>query len=144
MLYVLPCIFTDFVHAVQFMHICILNSFFPNNFVDLIKLCFFGHLRYCHHLVPVIYKFLHCVIFFSETTGPIGTKICRNVHWMVPFKVCFYLLIRGTQKKREFLKFRIFERYIEYLFFIQFWYVCWMDCVESFRQISFIFYQFSR
>ena len=89
MLYVLPCIFTDFVHAVQFMHICILNSFFPNNFVDLIKLCFFGHLRYCHHLVPVIYKFLHCVIFFSETTGPIGTK------------VCFYLLIRGTQKKRE-------------------------------------------
>ena len=31
-------------------------------------------------------------------------------------------------------KFSIFERYIEFLFFIQFWCVfcCWMDCVECF------------
>ena len=31
-------------------------------------------------------------------------------------------------------KFGIFERYIEFLFFIQFWCVfcCWMDCVECF------------
>ena len=30
-------------------------------------------------------------IFFSETKGTIGTKLGRNVHWMVPYKVyvCF-------------------------------------------------------
>ena len=38
-------------------------------------------------------------IFFSETSGPIGTS--RNVHWMVPYKVYDFLLIRSTQKKQE-------------------------------------------
>ena len=28
-------------------------------------------------------------IFFSETTGPIGTNLGRNIHWMVLWKVCF-------------------------------------------------------
>jgi hypothetical protein len=40
-------------------------------------------------------------IFFSETTGPIGTKLSRNVHWMVLYKVYDFLLIRSTQKKQE-------------------------------------------
>jgi hypothetical protein len=40
-------------------------------------------------------------IFFSETNGPIGTKLSRNVHWMVPYKVYDFLLIRSTQKKQE-------------------------------------------
>jgi len=39
-------------------------------------------------------------IFFSETTGPIGTKLGRNTHWMVPYKVYGFLLIRSTQMKR--------------------------------------------
>ena len=33
---------------------------------------------------------------FLETTGPIGTKLGRNVHWKVLF-----LLIKNTQKKEE-------------------------------------------
>ena len=40
-------------------------------------------------------------MFFSETTGPIGSKLGRNVHWMVPYKVYVLLLIRSTQKKQE-------------------------------------------
>ena len=42
----------------------------------------------------------YILFFFSETTRPIATKLSRNVHWMVPYKVCF-LLIRSTQKKQE-------------------------------------------
>ena len=34
-------------------------------------------------------------ILFSETTRPIGTK-----HWMVPYKLCFFWLIRGSQETR--------------------------------------------
>jgi hypothetical protein len=33
---------------------------------------------------------------FFETTGPIGTKLGRNVHWKVLF-----VLIKNTQKKEE-------------------------------------------
>jgi hypothetical protein len=28
--------------------------------------------------------------FFSETTGPIGTKLCRNVPWMVLYKITVF------------------------------------------------------
>ena len=42
------------------------------------------------------------IIFLSETTGPIGTKLGRNGHWMVLWKVCvFLLLIRRTWQKQE-------------------------------------------
>jgi hypothetical protein len=34
--------------------------------------------NYCHHLASVVCK-LHISSFFSETTGPIGTKLSRNV-----------------------------------------------------------------
>lgn len=30
---------------------------------------------------------LYILIFFSETTCPVGTKFGRNIHWMVPYKV---------------------------------------------------------
>ena len=50
---------------------------------------------------PLSTKF-YILIFFSQTTGPIETKLGRNFHWMVPFKVyVFLLLIRNTQKKQE-------------------------------------------
>jgi len=38
---------------------------------------------------------------------------------------------------KKYFVFCIFERYIEFLFFIQFWCVfccCWMDCVTCFRK----------
>jgi hypothetical protein len=39
-------------------------------------------MRYCHHFAYVVISKLLLLIFFSETTGPIKTKIGRNVHWM--------------------------------------------------------------
>jgi len=41
------------------------------------------------------------LIFFSETTGPFGTKFDRNVPWTVLFKSTYILLIWCTQKKQE-------------------------------------------
>jgi hypothetical protein len=35
----------------------------------------------------------YILIFFSETTGPIATKLGRNVHLIVPYKVYVFLLI---------------------------------------------------
>jgi hypothetical protein len=32
----------------------------------------------------------HISSFFSETTGPIGTKLSRNVPWMVLYKVSVF------------------------------------------------------
>jgi hypothetical protein len=37
-----------------------------------------GHVRYCCHLLS--YVNFYILIFFSETTRPIGTKLGRNVH----------------------------------------------------------------
>jgi hypothetical protein len=71
-----------------------------------------GHVRYCHHLASVLIAVrrlpsllssvtFYILIFFSETIWPIGTKLARDVHWMVPYKVCVFLLIRSTQMKQE-------------------------------------------
>ena len=40
--------------------------------------------NYCHHLAFVVCRPLSS--FFFETTGPIGTKLSRNVPWMVRYK----------------------------------------------------------
>ena len=47
--------------------------------------------------------------------------------------VNLYELLMGDNK---YFVFCIFERYIEFLFFIQFWYVfcCWMKCVTCFQK----------
>ena len=47
------------------------------------------HVNYCHHLASVVCRLstFHISSFFSETTGPIGTKLSRNVPWMVLYKV---------------------------------------------------------
>jgi hypothetical protein len=47
------------------------------------------HVNYCHHLASVVCK-LHISSFFSETTGPIGTKLRRHVPWMVLYKVSVF------------------------------------------------------
>ena len=41
----------------------------------------------------------YILIFFSETSGPIGTKLGRNVHCMVPYKV--YVLFVDQKYTRE-------------------------------------------
>ena len=46
----------------------------------------------------------YILIFFSETTRPIKTKLGRNVQWMVPYKVYIVFVDRSTQqilKKQE-------------------------------------------
>ena len=46
--------------------------------------------NYCHHLSSVVCKLFTFSSFFSETTGPIGTKLSRNVPWMVLYKVTVF------------------------------------------------------
>ena len=44
---------------------------------------------YCHHFSSVVRpSTFHILIFFSETTGPIATKLWWNGSWMAPFQNC--------------------------------------------------------
>jgi hypothetical protein len=43
-----------------------------------------GHVSYCHHFSSTF----HILIFSSETTGPIATKLWWNGPWMAPFQNC--------------------------------------------------------
>jgi hypothetical protein len=48
-----------------------------------------GHVSYCHHfLSDVRPSTFHILIFSSETTGPIATKLWWNGPWMAPFQNC--------------------------------------------------------
>jgi hypothetical protein len=49
-----------------------------------------GNMSFCHHLVSVVcHPFtFHILIFSSETTGPIATKLWWNGPWMAPFQSC--------------------------------------------------------
>jgi hypothetical protein len=44
--------------------------------------------NYCHHFSSVVCRpsTFHILIFFSETTGPIATKLWWNGPWMAPFQ----------------------------------------------------------
>ena len=61
---------------------------------DKIKLIFsspglLGHVSYCHHFSSVVRpSTFHILIFSSETTGPIATKLWWNGPWMAPFQNC--------------------------------------------------------
>ena len=46
-------------------------------------------LRYCHHFSSVVRpSTFHILIFSSETTVPIATKLWWNGHWMTLFQNC--------------------------------------------------------
>ena len=48
-----------------------------------------GHVSYCHHFSSVVHPpTFHILIFSSETTGPIATKLWQNGPWMAPFQNC--------------------------------------------------------
>ena len=76
----------------------------------------------------------YILIFFVETTGQIGTQLGSNWNFFIfrPILMQFLpsvhlngLLMVHKQNLLFYfekgLKFRIFEKYIEFLFFIQFW-----------------------
>jgi hypothetical protein len=49
------------------------------------------HNRYKSELLPSLFvrpSTFHILIFFSETTGPIATKLWWNGPWMAPFQKC--------------------------------------------------------
>ena len=47
-----------------------------------------GHVSYCHHFSSVARpSTFHILIFSSETTGPIATKLWWNGPWMAPFQL---------------------------------------------------------
>ena len=50
----------------------------------------------CHHLSLSINFYI--LIFFSATTGKIGTKLDRNIHLMVPYSV--YVLFCWSEEMR--------------------------------------------
>ena len=48
-----------------------------------------GQVSYCHHFSSVVRpSTCHILIFSSETTGPIATKLWWNGSWMAPFQNC--------------------------------------------------------
>ena len=59
-----------------------------------------GHVNFCHHFASVVVVVVrrrrpssstfNISIFSSETTGPNGTKLGRNVPWVVLYKVCVF------------------------------------------------------
>jgi hypothetical protein len=50
---------------------------------------FVGHVSYCHHFSSVVRpSTFHILIFSSETTGPIATKLWWNGPWVDPHENC--------------------------------------------------------
>jgi len=55
-----------------------------------------GHVSHCYHWASVVCRpssvvrpsIFHILIFSSETTGPIATKLWWNGPWMDPFQNC--------------------------------------------------------
>jgi hypothetical protein len=55
-------------------------------------------MSYCHHLASVV----NISIFSSETIGPFGTKLGRNIPWVDLYKVFIFVgsnLKHGRQGK---------------------------------------------
>ena len=65
-------------------------SFFPISiYLDHKVKFFLGQVSYCHHFSSVVRpSTFHILIFSSETTGPIATKLWWNGLWMTPFQNC--------------------------------------------------------
>jgi len=78
----------------------------------------------------------YILIFFSKTTGPTGTKLGMNVHWMVPFKVyvfCWSEVHKRNKRAKVVKKCVSICTCINYLLFIWFW---WEFCLMYFLRKS--------
>ena len=74
-------------------------DFLLENLIISVNLCFLAHLAFrpCELLSSLFVRRLssgirpsifHILIFSSETTGPIATKLWWNGPWMAPFQIC--------------------------------------------------------
>ena len=82
-----------------------------------------------------LYVNFYILISFSETTGPIGTKLGRYVHWKVPNKV--YVFVVDQKYTIETRVPKVSKRVcpymgINYLLFICFWW--WFFLMHSWRK----------
>ena len=80
-----------------------------------------GHVSYCHHEASVVRRrpssgvrrpsslAFHILIFSSETTGPIWTKLGRDGPWVVPFQNC----IRGPRLPSKMAAMAINRKFTE-------------------------------
>ena len=61
-----------------------------------------GHVSYCHHFSSVVRpSTFHILIFSSETTGPIATKLWWNGPWMAPFQKKCPVIPTSNQDGRQ-------------------------------------------
>ena len=59
----------------------------------------FSHVSYCHHFSSIVRpSTFHILIFSSESTGPIATKLWWNDPWMAPFQNCVRLPTKMATK----------------------------------------------
>ena len=57
----------------------------PSNKMTIKLVIFVFAITWC----PSVRRKLSLLIFSSETTGPIATKLWWNGPWMAPFQICF-------------------------------------------------------
>ena len=69
-------------------HVQHVKIYLPCNF-EVNSITYFGVMSYCHHFSFVVHlSTFHILIFSSETTGPIATKLWWNGPWMASFQNC--------------------------------------------------------
>ena len=73
----------------QYHHKCHDTSFYISVTFLRGKRVVFSYVSYCHHFSSVVRpSTFHILIFSSETTGPIATKLWWNGPWVAPFQIC--------------------------------------------------------
>ena len=68
--------------------LCLLLLFTFICFLPFLAHLALGQVSYCYHFSSIVCRpsTFHILIFSSETTGPIATKLWWNGPWMAPFQ----------------------------------------------------------
>jgi hypothetical protein len=74
------------------------------------------HVSYCHHFSSVVRpSTFHMLIFSSETTGPIATKLWWNGPWVACLEICVRWSRLPTKMATKQLKFELILTYTNVL-----------------------------